>query len=513
MKKIKRLAIGLLSLCIALSCLCPTAFAEGEGDVTEGAVVEEGKYSGEFISEYVDEVVEYLSVFAKDGVASSSLYKAGLLEALKKDPELYDSVMTAILSSIDDYSVFYPNSEDFSEFLTPLEGTVGGIGITMNEVGGKLVVGSIYNDSPAQRAGILPGDVLYSADGISLFGVSMETAQNLIRGEIGTSVVVGVVREGSESPLFFTITREEIAEKLSVAHTVIEGTDEIDGSPRRAMYIRIYSFMDNASDQFEEAMNEADEKGITEIIIDVRDNGGGYLSEAVSIANRFLKEGDIIVSEDHKVDLYDVVYKSDNKSDKKYDTVVLVNENSASSSEILAAALQDNKAAILVGTRTYGKGTVQSVMPLKDGEAMKFTSAYYLTPLGTNIDQVGLEPDSVVENEYIPFDYSGYGNFDYAAVYEQGMSDPNIAKAKSILAVWDSFLGDTNDTYFGADLADAIQRFQALHGLFPYGVLDLTTQRELYKALTETKEVVDEQLNTAMRHYGITPIENQTANE
>ncbi len=499
----KALASALAASCVFMS-FGGAVFADEAATATMTET-----YSGEFISEYVNEIVEYLSVFAKDGVTSASLYKAGLLEALKDDPELYDRVMTAILSSIDDYSVFYPGSEETNEFLSELEGTIGGIGITMNEVGGKLVVGSIYNESPAEKAGILPGDILYSADGTSLFGATVDAAQALIRGEIGTQVVIGVLRGGSDSPLYFTITREEIAEKLSVAHTVLEGVDDIDGSPRKAMYIRIYSFMDNAGAQFAEAMTDAEKQGITDIIVDVRDNGGGYLSEAVSIANYFLKDGDIIVSEDHKADMFDIVFKSDNKSEKKYDLVVLVNENSASSSEVLAAAIQDNKAGILIGKRTYGKGTVQSIMPLKDGEAMKFTAAYYLTPLGTNIDQIGLEPDSTVENTYIPFDHSGFSDFDYAAVYEQGMSDPNIAKAKKILAVWNRFLGNTDDPSFGSDLADAIQRFQAMHGLFPYGVLDLTTQRELYKALVETQELVDEQLNAAMRHYGITVSESK----
>ncbi len=497
----KILASALAASCVFMS-FGGAVSAEDETAATQ-------VYSGEFISEYVSEIVEYLSVFAKDGVTSASLYKAGLLEALKDDPELYDKVMTAILSSIDDYSVFYPGSKETDEFLSELEGTIGGIGITMNEVGGKLVVGSIYNDSPAEKSGILPGDILYSADGTSLLGATVDTAQSLIRGEIGTTVVIGVLRGGSESPLYFTITREEIAEKLSVAHTVLDGVDDLDGTPRKVMYIRIYSFMDNASAQFAEAMSDAEKEGITDIIVDVRDNGGGYLSEAVAIANNFLKDGDIIVSEDHKADMFDIVYKSDNKSEKKYDLVVLVNENSASASEVLAAAIQDNDAGILIGTRTYGKGTVQSILPLKDGEAMKFTAAYYLTPLGTNIDQIGLEPDSTVENTYIPFDHSGFSDFDYAAVYEQGMSDPNIAKAKKILAVWNRFLGNTDDPSFGADLADAIQRFQAMHGLFPYGVLDLTTQRELYKALVETQELVDEQLDSAMRHYGIAPSENK----
>ena len=505
MSKLRKIIAAALTVsCLAL-CAVPAAFADEEAIAT--ATDDTNTHSGEFISEYVNEIVEFLAVFAKDGVTSNSLYKAALTDVLKAHPELYEQVMTAMLSSIDDYSVFYPGSQEYDEFISQLEGVVGGIGITMNEVGGKLVVGSVYNESPAAKAGILPGDVLYSADGVSLFGADITAAQQLIRGEIGTTVVIGVIRDGSENPLFYTITREEIAERLSVSYNLIEGKDDIDSSPRKAMYIRIYSFMDNAAEQFAEAMQVVNENEITDLIIDVRDNGGGYLSEAVEIAGNFVPNGKPIVTEDHKADMFDVTYTSSNTSDKKYDLVVLVNENTASASEILAAAVQENEAGILIGTTTYGKGTVQNTMPLKDGEAMKYTSAYYLTPTGRNIDQVGIVPDSAVENTFVPFDHSGYSDFDYAAVYESGMSDPNVAKAKKIFAVWGLYTGNIDDPYFDDELAAAITYFQANRGLFPYGVLDLTTQREVYKALLETRQEIDDQLDAAMRHFGIAPNE------
>ncbi len=504
-RKFRRfLAAALAVGCMSLNFV-PAVYAEDEAVAT--ATDESNEYSGEFIAEYVNEVIDFLAVFAKDGVTSNTLYRAALTEVLKTHPELYEQVMTALLSSIDDYSVFYPGSDEYNEFISQLEGSIGGIGITINEVGGKLVVGSIYNESPAAKAGILPGDVLYSADGVELFGADLTTAQSLIRGEIGTQVVVGVVREGIEGPLYFTITREEIAERLSVSYNLIEGKDDIDSSPRKAMYIRIYSFMDNAAEQFAEAMKVVEENDITDLIIDVRDNGGGYLNEAVEIAGYFVPNGKTIVMEDHKADMFDVTYTSSNTSDKKYDLVVLVNENTASASEILAAAIRENDAGILIGTTTFGKGTVQNTMPLKDGEAMKYTAAYYLTPLGNNIDQIGLTPDSKVENTFIPFDHSGYSDFDYAAVYEKGMTDPNVAKAKKIFAVWGLYAGNIDDPYFDDELEAAITYFQANRGLFPYGVLDLTTQREVYKALLETRQEVDDQLDAAMSHFGIIPNE------
>lgn len=494
MKNLKRAVAGVLA------AVCLTTSGAVFADETD---VAEYPYDGQFISDYVNEVVEYLSVFARDGINADWLYRAGLTEALKQRPELYEAVMSAILSSIDEHSVFYQSGE-FEQFISQLEGVIGGIGITFNESGGNLVVGSVYEDTPAARSGIQPGDILYSADDNNLLGVSIATAQGYIRGELGTEVTIGVLREGYEEPLYFTMVREEIGEKQSVLYTVLSGVDEDDPElERNVMYIRIYSFMDNSGEQFGQAIAEADAQGITDIIIDVRDNGGGYISAAAEIANYFVPNGNVIVTEDHKVDLFDVVYKSDNERTVQNDVVVLVNGNSASASEILAAAIQENEVGVLIGTQTYGKGTVQSSVSLKDGEAMKFTSAYYLTPNENNIDQVGITPDAVVENSVVPFDYSGYSDFDYSNVYQRGMSDINVARAKKIFEVWGWYSGDVDDPYFDSQLELAVTQFQSSEGLFPYGVLDLTTQAALYKALTETTVEIDDQLTAAMSHFGI----------
>ena len=220
-------------------------------------------------------------------------------------------------------------------------------------------------------------------------------------------MTVGVLREGVDDVLYFTLTREEIGEKQSVAYKIVSAPDEQnEQNSAKVMYIKIYGFMDNTSDQFDAAVKEADSQNINNIIIDVRDNGGGYITQAVKVANYFVPNGNVIVTEDHKVDLFDITYKSNNERTQKNDVVVLVNEYSASASEILAAAIKENEVGVLIGTKTYGKGTVQSSVSLKDGEAMKYTAAYYLTPSGENIDKIGITPDAVVENGSVPFDYS-----------------------------------------------------------------------------------------------------------
>ena len=376
--------------------------------------------------------------------------------------------------------------------------------LAFNESNGNLIVGSVYENSPAAKAGILTGDTLYSADGNNLLGVSIEVAQKYIRGQVGSPVTVGVLREGVDDVLYFTLTREEIGEKQSVAYKIVSAPDEQnEQNSANVMYIKIYGFMDNTSDQFDAAVKEADSQNINNIIIDVRDNGGGYITQAVKVANYFVPNGNVIVTEDHKVDLFDITYKSNNERTQKNDVVVLVNEYSASASEILAAAIKENEVGVLIGTKTYGKGTVQSSVSLKDGEAMKYTAAYYLTPSGENIDKIGITPDAVVENGSVPFDYSGYEDFDYSRIYNPGESDANISKAKKILNVWGRYNGNINDPYFDSELESAVAQFQNNQELFPYGVLDLTTQRELYNALQNTTVIVDNQLEAAFKHFGL----------
>ncbi|HIV86179.1 MAG TPA: PDZ domain-containing protein [Candidatus Monoglobus merdigallinarum] len=458
--------------------------------------------NGEYVAGYVEQIVEFLSLYAKPGVTQATLYEAALTEILKQHPEYYEMIMEAMLSSIDEHSEYYKSGE-FGEFISQLESEVGGIGITFFEDGENLIVGTVIEDSPAERIGIQPGDILYSADGTILIGAGINAAQNCIRGEVGTQVVIGVLRGGSSDPVYYTITRETVDTRSSLSYSIIDGTDEDDpNTARRLMYIRITSFIDNTAEEFGKAVAEADAENISDIIIDVRDNGGGYLSQAAEVANYFVPAGSVIVSEDHKADLFDVVYKSDNTRTAENNVVVLVNGNSASASEILAAAIQENGVGVVIGTQTYGKGTVQS-MSAVEGGVMKYTSAYYLTPNGNNIDGTGVTPDAVVENEARPFDYSGYEDFDYSGVYERGMSDGNVAKAKKILNVWGLYGGDLNDPYFDSALETLIAQFQLSMGLFPYGVLDITTQTALYRELTNTVVEYDTQFDAALSHFGI----------
>lgn len=503
MKNIKKfISAAVLAAAIVTSTVAPV-FAADNHSASEVQVMPGEPGYGEFISDYVDRIVEHLSVYAVEGTTGLTLYRSGLLEILKTHPELYEEVMTSLLSSIDEYSVFYDNGS-FEEFISSLESVVGGIGVVMNEVGGNIKVDSVYENSPAARAGIQPGDILYSADDTSLVGTNITAAQNMLRGEVGSSVVVGVMREGISDVLYFTLIREEIGFKESVSYKIYSSENSTAAKNEDIMYIKIWTFMDNSAELFDKAIQKADEKKINNIIIDVRDNGGGYVNQAAAIANYFVPAGKTIITEDHKVDLFDVVYTANDEHKKRNDVVVLVNRNSASASEILAAAIMENEVGVSVGTTTYGKGTVQSMMELKDDEAMKYTVAYYLTPLGNNINGIGITPNAVVENSRVPFDYSGYSNFKYNGILSVGDTSEEIKKAKKILNTLGMYSGDTESGYFDGALEAAVTAFQSYVNLFPYGVLDLTTQTALYNTLTSLTVEVDDQLEAAFNHYGET---------
>lgn len=486
----------IISLFLVLVCIITVPFSAVADETQEEAAAAESEMTPEELADYVAYIIEYLSAYGYENAQYTKMYRAALDAAIENDPELYDEIMTAILSSIDENSAYYPSGE-YAEFVNSLEGSVGGIGVSfVIDEEGRAAITGVVDGGAAQAAGIQAGDIIYSVDGVVLENVSTEEVQSVITGTIGTTVNIGIVRDGAADVIYYDLTRAEIGERLSVTGTIV-GTGE-----DATMYIKIYSFMTNTYDLFTQELEKADEQGIKNLIIDVRDNGGGYLDQAILIANLFVPSGELITKEDHKIDLLDVEFRSTNERTQTYDIVMLGNENSASASEVLTAALTENDLATLVGTTTYGKGTVQELVPLKDDEMMKFTVAYYLTPDGNNIDKVGLSPDVYVENETKYLDLSEYGEFGYTTVYSVGDSSADIELAKTILSLWGLYGGEINETY-DEELAAAVQLFQASTGLYPYGVLDITTQLEIYNQLRSTTYVDDNQLETALNHFGL----------
>ncbi len=282
----------------------------------------------------------------------------------------------------DDYAAFYsPKSYVSLQELT--SGQFSGIGVWLKEKGKVLEIVSVLPGTPALEAGLKRGDVIRTVDGQDISRLASDDVINRVKGPEGTDVELGVERNGEM--IDFTITRRAI-ELPNLKAGIVDGD---------IGYVRLFGFGDGAGDQLRKKVRELVDRGARGVILDLRDNGGGLFDEGVSVASAFIEDGPVVGYRTPGED--DVIYEADGKAFPDIPVVVLVNEGSASASEIVAGALQDRDRALLVGTTTYGKGSVQQILPLAYGSAIKVTSAAYLTPDGTNINGKGIEPDVVSE--------------------------------------------------------------------------------------------------------------------
>ncbi len=301
--------------------------------------------------------------------------------------KLIEGAIRGMVASLEDpYSVFM-NESEFRDFITALNGAFGGVGIVVgaDESTGEIIVLAPIEGTPAYKAGILPRDVIVKVNDVDLAGKSLDDAVRLLRGEPGTQVTVYVKRADEHEPLKYQLTRDDI--RLStVSHEVFE--DDIG-------YIRISTFDARTYSEFKSTLEDLENKGIKALILDLRNNPGGSIYDSVLIADELLGEGLIVYTEDrHGNRLEEFISDEDKIS---VPLVVLINENSASAAEIVAGAVQDHKAGLLVGTKTFGKGSVQEVHPFENKSGMKLTIASYYMPSGRCIDGIGVEPDAEVE--------------------------------------------------------------------------------------------------------------------
>ncbi len=303
--------------------------------------------------------------------------------------ESMDSAINGLLQSLDPYSS-YMSPKIFDEMQTETSGEFGGLGIEVSMEAGVVKVISPIDDTPASRAGLKAGDYIVKINDIQVQGKSLSEAVDLMRGPVGSGIELTVRRRGERKALTFDIIREVIQVK-SVKSEII---DENIG------YIRLTSFNDNSSDQIEKQIKKLKkDKNLNSFILDLRNNPGGLLSQAIKISDFFLENGEIVSTKSRK--------KSENRKwfAKKGDItdgktlLVLINYGSASASEIVAGALKDHKRAIIVGENSFGKGSVQSIIPLKNRGAIRLTVAKYYLPSGKSISEVGVRPDIEVNEE------------------------------------------------------------------------------------------------------------------
>ncbi len=303
-----------------------------------------------------------------------------------EDSTLMDGALKGMFSSIGDPYTVYMNDKEFESFMTETEGSFGGIGVqvTMDEDGLVTVIAPIV-DTPGERAGLKSGDKIIKVNGEDVTGRELDEVVGKMKGKAGTKVKLTIARKGKKDYIEREITRQIIRIKTVKSEKLEDGLG----------YIRISMFDENTAEDFNQHLKKLENQHIKGLIIDLRGNPGGLLSEVVEIADRILGEQTITYTEDRKGKKQ--YYDSDEETKLEVPLVLLINEGSASASEILSGAVKDTKSGILVGTKTFGKGIVQNVQTLSDGSGIKYTSSEYFTPNGINIHGKGITPDIKVE--------------------------------------------------------------------------------------------------------------------
>ena len=330
----------------------------------------------------VEDSYERLKVFTE----VLSLIQANYVDEAKPRDLIYGGIK-GMLETLDPHSSFLP-PDIFKEMQVETQGSFGGLGIEITVKDRQLTVVAPIEGTPADRAGLHPGDRIVKIDGNPTKDMTLIEAVKKLRGPKGTSVTLTILREESPGPFDLTLVREVIEVKSVRAKDLGDGI----------AYIRISSFQERTGKDLVKAIEQFQKNGISALVLDLRNDPGGLLNQAVQVSDLFLDKGQLIVYTEGRIKNQDLRFSAEHGTQvPKVPMVVLVNGGSASASEIVAGALQDWKRALVLGTKTFGKGSVQTVIPLSDGSGLRLTTAKYYTPKGRSIHGTGIVPDIVVE--------------------------------------------------------------------------------------------------------------------
>ncbi len=315
--------------------------------------------------------------------------RAQYVEEVETD-ELIEAAIDGMLTSLDPHSS-YLSPDDAEQMRVQTRGEFGGLGIEVTQEEGFVKVVSPIDDTPADEAGIEAGDFITHVDGESILGLTLDSAVELMRGPVGSEIVITVVREGEPEPFDITIIRDTI--KLTAVRARTEGTSVV---------LRVTTFNDQTFPNLEAGLKEQIEEAggidkVNGVVLDLRNNPGGLLTQAIKVSDAFLDEGEIVSTRGRDPADGERFNATAGDLTQGKPIVVLINGGSASASEIVAGALQDHNRAIIVGTKSFGKGSVQTVMPLRGDGAMRLTTSRYYTPSGRSIQALGVSPDIIVE--------------------------------------------------------------------------------------------------------------------
>lgn len=436
----------------------------------------------EMLAKYIEEF------YIDDTITAEEAMKGGISHYVDGDDEKLAQLLKAMFQNLDPWSDFFTKSE-YEDFTNEVNKTFYGIGVQITEKDGYVEIsGFSEENSLAERTGFMVGDKFVKVAGVECEGKSTSEVRSLIIGDLGTTVDITVLRDGKLVDITATRTQVHAATATS---TILPGN---------IGYLRIISFGETTAIEVGEILDSYVAEGVKKFILDLRDNGGGHLESAVTIAKMLVPKGKIV----------DVVYRNEEnntsyyseRTTKDFEMLTLVNGRTASSSEILASAIQDSNAGRLVGENTYGKAVIQQVFPLQNKNYFKLTIGEYKTRNGRSINYVGLEPDEYVKNYNEPIDSTKYTSFDFSTRSAIGDFSKNALSAKEKLRLLGYYNGSADNEVFTAELKDAVKRFQAVHGLASTGVLDIPTQVKLEKTFENLKIEVDLQLETAYEQLG-----------
>jgi len=394
---------------------------------------------------------------------------------------LIEGAVKGMVESLNDPQVRFYDPVELEEFISETRGSYSGIGVRIIEAYQNIVIYETFPESPAARKGLMPGDRLLEADGNELTGQGISRAVELLRGPDGTRVEVLVKRPGADEPITLMVEREEISIATVFGEMLADGLG----------YIRIESFDSNTFNEFSSKFNQMEQGGLNKgLIIDLRNNPGGLVDQAVEVAKLLVPEGEIVRLVGRDGEVKTIYYSSAEK--KRYPIAVLINEDSASSAELLAGALQDRGAALLVGKTTFGKASVQQMAQLSGDNAILLTMARYFTPSGHDIHKHGIEPDFEVDMPEI----LRYYRYFFPGSLEDGDFGPDVEMLQLMLEQLGYNVRVTG--FFDTQTSIALTSFQEDAGLSGSGSFDDQTWVVLREALDRAAGENDDQLNYAL---------------
>lgn len=468
----KKSRIIALVLCVFLAI----SFIGVSADTTEVAK-EALTTNGESAKKLIEQSANLILLKYKFDITREQLYENTLMALLENHPELLEEAYEAIFSGLDEHSEYY-TEEEFKHFLENMSGEFAGIGVIISQIPDGLLVSGITDNSSADQAGIRKGDIITTVDGVAISGMPLEEARSYVIGKEGTYVKIGVKRNGQY--IEYTVVRKKVV--------VEPGSYEIIDA--NIGYIVLDSFDASAPILVENALNEFDRHGIKKIIFDLRYNPGGSVDAFSKICQRLIPKGPTIHFEFKNKSQDFAMYSS--CSSPKYSLIVLANEYSASAAEAFCGAVQDSGVGIVVGTKTYGKGTMQNLTSFRIGGGIKLTEAEYLTRNKRHINGIGIEPNYYEDDSIIRMRKAGFNDLDFSTELKLGDESELVLALNQRLDAMGYDVGVPSKK-FTEKTDDAVRRFQAENEMEMTGICDVVTQLKI-ETIMQTLEFSDNQI-------------------